>query len=330
MPSEMAIGAEFGVSKIPVRQAIGRLQERGLVRRVPHRGTVVVRPAHTGVEASRLAVMYSHVGTGFFASPYYAAYLNGIEEEALLREKTLLLQPIDAEAPHRAFRDVEEDVAGFILVDARTQVYAALEEMLETMEKPVVLLGYEGGSARMESVQSDSVENVRQAVRFLWELGHRRITCLARRSPLDDVLHPNYVNRLRGYEQTMRELGGVPQSVILEGADNPDACRAFLERPDRPTAVWCTGSFALLVYEAAAALGLRIPQNLSVVAHDDEPTFAYASPPVTTIGTPLVEMGRAAVRAVLERGAANGAGHPRRQLYAGTLIPRGSHAACPG
>ncbi|MEV6249800.1 substrate-binding domain-containing protein [Streptomyces sp. NPDC051742] len=58
------------------------------------------------------------------------------------------------------------------------------------------------------------------------------------------------------------------------------AARELLSRPDRPTAVFTANDMqALGVYRAARELGLRIPDDLSVVGFDDVPTVAWVDPP---------------------------------------------------
>ena len=64
----------------------------------------------------------------------------------------------------------------------------------------------------------------------------------------------------------------------------------------RPTAIFAAGYyFALNVYSAAATLGLKIPEDLTIVGVDDPASASQMSPPLTTLRQPLVELGREAV-----------------------------------
>ena len=75
------------------------------------------------------------------------------------------------------------------------------------------------------------------------------------------------------------------------------ALAAMLDRPDRPSAIFAAGYlFSLDVYATATALGLRMPDDLSLVGVDDPPGATHLSPPLTTIRQPLAEMGREAIR----------------------------------
>ncbi|GAA3159371.1 hypothetical protein GCM10020001_099260 [Nonomuraea salmonea] len=74
----------------------------------------------------------------------------------------------------------------------------------------------------------------------------------------------------------------------------------MLRLPDRPTAVFATNDGqAIGVYHAAHQLGLRIPDDLSVIGFDDLPSVRWAIPPLTTIRQPLADMAAAATSMLL-------------------------------
>jgi DNA-binding LacI/PurR family transcriptional regulator len=79
------------------------------------------------------------------------------------------------------------------------------------------------------------------------------------------------------------------------------------------------------VYQAAAERGIRIPDELSVVGFDDEPSAARMTPPLTTVRQPTREMGRAGVERLVERMR-----HPdvpaERVMLPVELVVRGSTA----
>lgn len=77
---------------------------------------------------------------------------------------------------------------------------------------------------------------------------------------------------------------------------------ALLGSDDRPSAIFagCDAS-ALGVYEAARRLGLVIPRDLSVVGFDDTAAALWSAPPLTTVRQPITELGRVALRTLLEQ-----------------------------
>jgi LacI family xylobiose transport system transcriptional regulator len=138
------------------------------------------------------------------------------------------------------------------------------------------------------------------ATRHLVELGHTRIGAISGPSRM-------MCSRARvdGYRAAL-ETAGLPvdPSLIVGGDFHHDAgYRLGLEllgRADRPTAVFAGNDLqALGLYEAARELGLRIPEDLSVVGFDDLPMSGWVSPPLTTIIQPLAQMAAMATRTVL-------------------------------
>ena len=75
----------------------------------------------------------------------------------------------------------------------------------------------------------------------------------------------------------------------------------LLERPDRPTALLCfSDAFAAQALRAAEALGLRVPEDLSVVGFDDGPLATSLAPALTTVAQDVTEKGRLAVAGLLQ------------------------------
>jgi DNA-binding LacI/PurR family transcriptional regulator len=143
----------------------------------------------------------------------------------------------------------------------------------------------------------------RSATRHLVELGHRRIAVVG--GP-DTVLCCQA--RLDGYRSAMEAAGlpvdpGLTVRTELTQDGGHAAALKLLNRADRPTAIFAGNDLqAFGVYQAARALGLRIPADLSVVGFDDLPIAGLVDPPLTTVRQPLVEMAAAATELALALG----------------------------
>ena len=151
------------------------------------------------------------------------------------------------------------------------------------------------------SVGSTNFSGGVQATRHLLDLGHRRI---AFAGGAESFLPSS--ERLQGYLSAVRAGEGlVDESLVRSRAHTFAAGLAMadelLDRPDRPTAVFAASdSIALGVLASAQRHGLRVPEDLSVVGFDDSPAAASAAPPLTTVRQPVVEMGRVALRTLLQ------------------------------
>jgi LacI family xylobiose transport system transcriptional regulator len=164
------------------------------------------------------------------------------------------------------------------------------------------------------------------ATRHLIDLGHRRIGVIA--GPASIMCSRA---RLDGYRAAMDAAGlpVVPELVrsgdfhVEGGYDNG---MALLRLPDRPTAIFAGSDLqALGLYEAARELGVRIPDELSVVGYDDLPVARWVGPPLTTIRQPLTEMAEAAARLVVSISRGERPANLRIDL-ATSLVPRQSTA----
>ncbi|MCC2671130.1 MAG: LacI family transcriptional regulator [Armatimonadetes bacterium] len=137
------------------------------------------------------------------------------------------------------------------------------------------------------------------AVRHLLELGHQRVGFLG----YEDNGFTQ--ERQQGYEETLREAGIEPRPEwIAHASRREDACRAatgLLTLPERPTALFCASDrLAARAIQAAAALELNVPRNLSVVGFNGDAWLDLLSVPLTTVAQPRLELGSRAARLVLE------------------------------
>jgi LacI family transcriptional regulator len=161
-----------------------------------------------------------------------------------------------------------------------------------TFGAPVVAVDHNAGSLTLPSVDSDNFEGAVAATEYLLGLGHRRIGFLAGRSDLES-------GRLRkhGYRQALETAGlMVDPALIRVGEFQPesaeDAARQLLGSGDRPTAIFAANDVsALATISAAKSLGLRVPDDLSVIGFDNVPESALSDPPLTTIEQPIQQMG---------------------------------------
>lgn len=179
---------------------------------------------------------------------------------------------------------------------------------------PVVFLdsdpAHARGAARRLTVELDVAGGMRAAVEHLAALGHRRIGHL--RSTLS--AH-TFRSRQAAFEEAARGMDVVEVGVsINEGlAAARGAARILLDRPDRPPAVVCDDDVvASGLYQAAAELGLRIPDDVSVIGMDNITAAELLTPPLTTVDLPGEQLGRQGVAALaaLLRGAPAGSVSP--------------------
>lgn len=195
------------------------------------------------------------------------------------------------------------------------------------------------------SVNVDDRQGARAAAQHVVDLGHRRVGLLLTGLRGPHGLLPDVTGLIDGYPSRQRLAGwldaldaaGIRPTFARQapkGVDEAAAtARLLLERPDRPTAVLCFSDImAYGTIRAAGDLGLRVPDDLSVVGFDDHPLAARMQPALTTVRQDVGEKGRraaAALRAAIERARAGIDGPPVHVLLPTELIVRDSTAPPP-
>jgi DNA-binding LacI/PurR family transcriptional regulator len=187
----------------------------------------------------------------------------------------------------------------------------------------------------LPSVNVDDRTGARSGAEHLVQLGHRRIGILtlsvdeAHRATGEVPAH----ERLAGWRSVLEPAGIEPimaEGVYLASEPTYAAARALLDRPDRPTGVLCVSdAFALEVLRAAADLGLRVPEDVSVVGYDDSRVAAMTRPPLTTVRQDVVAKGRLAVTALVRAIEDPDSTSPERIVIPAELVVRASTAPPP-
>ncbi|HEX6961945.1 MAG TPA: substrate-binding domain-containing protein, partial [Lacipirellula sp.] len=139
------------------------------------------------------------------------------------------------------------------------------------------------------------------------------------------------VRRRECFVEAADELGGVEVAswrLNPWGSDGLEVATQILTQDPRPTAVFAvTDHEALFLYEAAAALGLKIPQDVSIVGFADLDFAATLRPPLTTMRQRPREIGRRAAQQILDRLDGDAADDPPSVIKVGAdLILRKSTA----
>jgi LacI family transcriptional regulator len=161
---------------------------------------------------------------------------------------------------------------------------------------PVVAVDPHTGPSEVPTIEADNIAGAVMATEYLVGLGHRRIAFLGGRSDLESA-------RLReeGFRQAMA-VAGIPvdEGLVLVGGYRPETAEApareLLTLPERPTAIFAANDLsAIRTIEVAHELGLRVPEDVSVIGFDNVPESALTRPPLTTISQPLREIGATAL-----------------------------------
>ncbi|MCG3207942.1 MAG: Ribose operon repressor [Anaerolineae bacterium] len=262
------------------------------------------------------------------ANPFFAEVTRALEVALFKQQYAVILGNSDGDLEReRLYTNtlVEKQVDGivFVAVGQTGQEHALL---IQKMQMPLVLVDRDVPRLAVDSVLADNAQGGRLATEHLLALGHRRIGCIT--GPSD--LTPS-ADRVTGYRNALASAQiPIDETIIRKGdfqfQSGFDAARQLLTLPQPPTAIFaCNDLSAVGAVSAAVALGLRVPQDVSVVGFDDVPLASFANPPLTTIHQPSHEMGALAAEILLGR-LQNRELPPRRKLLETRLVVRQSTA----
>jgi LacI family transcriptional regulator, galactose operon repressor len=244
-----------------------------------------------------------------YARSFFLDVLHGIHAALAETPYRLLVHTVDdlMEAVHALEVCGQHANADGALLVWLTPTREFVERVTET-QFPVVLLN--ASAPRLSSVATDHARAAETAVEYCFDLGHRRIALVDR--PVDPYnLMGSGGICLSGYDRAMNRLGrgslpGYVGTWPFSTAGGAAAGAEILDRPNPSTAVIVASDIQAIGFlEVARTRGVRVPDDISIVAYNDSEIAALQK--LTTVQVPLAEMGRVAAQMLLDAIAQPGA-----------------------
>jgi DNA-binding LacI/PurR family transcriptional regulator len=198
-------------------------------------------------------------------------------------------------------RLVQQGVMGIALYPVDSETLTGIDKLVRS-QYPVVLVDRYLKGFSTDYVMSDHFGGALRGVHYLLNQGHQKVGFVTWLSPAISMDH-----RLLGYLHALRERGlEVKENLICRVEGYPTVNRtsliSYLASDIRPTAVFAANDqIAVALYRAAASVGLRIPEDLSVLGFDNLDISAHLDPPLTTIAQQFLVIGRQAAQVLLSR-----------------------------
>ncbi|MCY7401442.1 MAG: substrate-binding domain-containing protein [Nocardioides sp.] len=259
--------------------------------------------------------------------PFFMSFVAGVEGVLSEHDFALLLQVApqsdqELETYHRWWSGRRVD--GVFVVDLRVDDPRVAR--LVELGLPAVVVGDPEHAGALPSVWSDDAQAVTVAVEHLASLGHRRI---ARVSGPEHLVHTRV--RSAAFREAGSRLGvevaQVPTDYTLDAGIA--AARTLLGSDSRPTAlVFDNDLMAVGAVQVVGELGLRVPQDVSILAWDDSPLCRLTSPPLSAMSRDGAAYGASAARLLLATIAGRST-VPHQRSAVPHLVDRGSLAPPP-
>jgi DNA-binding LacI/PurR family transcriptional regulator len=333
------VAKAVGVSPTTVSNAYNRphklspaLRER-ILRAARELGYPGPNPAARSLRRGRagsIGLLFGEALTYVFQDPAAVEFLRGLAEGTARQNSVLqIIAALDAEGEEGAASLLANAIVDGLVVWTLPDRHPLLR-LARERNIPLVI----HGGPRLDGVPFVGMDDraaARAAAEHVLQLGHRSLAVVshpfgparrARRRDPAKIGRPGYRvtrERLAGYQAAARAATPRPATLDVQevAVNNRDegrrAALALLRATPRPTAVLAmSDELAAGVLAAARELGLRVPQDVSVVGWDDAPTARASDPPLTTIRQSLHDQGRTCAQLLITA--------TRGEIAAGDLV----------
>jgi LacI family transcriptional regulator len=235
------------------------------------------------------------------ANPFFPELIKSVEAAAFERGYNVILLNTNYDATRAADyvrRLIELKVAGVALMTS--EIHPPLIDELAREHVRVVFHNLGSVGEHMSNIRVDYAVGIEEAVHHLVSLGHHHIVHIAGPTHFRSAV----IRREAFLDSMARHLPGRPPPEIYEGDFKFEGGRRavgeILNSRPLPTALIASNDMmALGAMQELRAAGLTIPRDISVVGFDDITFAAFSEPPLTTICSPRMEIGRRAVEALM-------------------------------
>lgn len=241
-------------------------------------------------------------------NPFFTTISRGVEDVASEQGFSVIFCNTDeSEAKQEKYLImlVQKRVDGVLLVPAASSGRPV--RYLREHGVPVVVLDRRVPDCAVDSVRCDSVQGACELTRLLLELGHRTIAVLSGPATVSTA-----ADRVAGCRKALAEAGLGEEAAPAYYDEYSQAggyrmARQALAAAPRPTAFFAANNFiAVGAHRALREAGLRVPEDVAMVAFDDLPGGLVTEAFFTVVAQPAYEMGQVATRRLLDRLAGTG------------------------
>ena len=268
-------------------------------------------------------------GDVVFQNPFFSTVLQGISEGA--HEKKYALQMTTGRSEQETFEAVIEMVQGK-RVDGMILLHSKVEDQvimyLRKMGFPFVVIGKPAKyPEEIAHVDNDNVGAMKEATDYLIKLGHQQIAFIGGSTELMVT-----IDRLNGYKQALKEAN-LPineeyikhEEFLREGGQ--EAVNELMALPQPPTALLVVDDFmALGVLNKLDELGIKVPNDISVVSFNNILLSEMSKPPLTSMDINILKLGIEASRSLIQK-IENSSEPAKRIIVSHKLVQRAS--CCP-
>jgi DNA-binding LacI/PurR family transcriptional regulator len=331
IPTEDEFVQMTGLARATIRQAIQNLVNQGSLSRKRRLGTFVVAPESAAERLNIIGILVHDIRSG-----YAPEFLRGAGDEASKNNFSVILCNTDdlyTRAEFHANQLIDHNVKGVIFMPTVTsdEKNSQLLEKFKRKAVPVVIVDRQVPGVDVDSVTTDNFHGAYELTKLLILQGHTRIVITL------STRISSEVQRLEGYKKALEDHKiPIDPSLIITNNERFIESHYFqyakiiLSKKEKFSAIVAGNDrIAYIIYTVAAEMGIKIPEDISIVGYDD--LLFHNSHPLalTTVHQPIYEMGQEAMKLLLER-ILGRTSEPKNIMLKSELVIRSSvmpHAA---
>ncbi|SDX70328.1 DNA-binding transcriptional regulator, LacI/PurR family [Paenibacillus sp. CF384] len=314
IPTQIELAKLYETSEITSRRALSELVNEGLVVRIRGKGTFIQlrdlqhaeSPESGKIALEQIVLIHPSASPHLFNHPFYANFISGIH--AACEEHGIRFQLLDVSESD----GIESNpLVGAIVLPGAPGAQNILIPQLKAWKEAnlrMVLAHFYFPQLQIPYVIVDNLTGGYLATEHLISLGHKRIGIIVTGHSLMDI-NQEFSLRLQGYKLALSQHGiAFDESLVSVMEANEEleemgyeGAKQLLALENKPSAIFATSDYkAFGAIRAGKELGLRIPDELSIVGYDDVIQSRYTSPALTTVNQNTERMGKRAVELLLK------------------------------
>ncbi|MBN2355107.1 GntR family transcriptional regulator [candidate division KSB1 bacterium] len=303
IPTEDEFMQMSGLARSTIRQAIQNLVVQGYLTRKRRLGTFVTIPPSVSGRSNIIGILVHDIRSG-----YAPEFLRGAGDEASKNHYSIILSNTDdlfSRAEFHTNRLIDHGVKGIIFMPTAASVEknSQLLERFRRRSIPVVTVDRIIPGVKVDSITTDNFFGAYELTSHLIQEGHTRIAITLSTRVSSEM------QRLEGYKKALSDHNiPIDSTLIITNQERfiethyLQYAKFILSQREKFTAI-VAGSdrIAYIIYTVADEMGIRIPEDISMVGYDDLVLHNTHPLALTTVHQPIYEMGQEAMKILLDR-----------------------------
>ncbi|WP_283586141.1 GntR family transcriptional regulator [Limosilactobacillus ingluviei] len=298
LPTESDLMDKYQVSRYTIRRAVGELQNAHYIYRIQGGGMYVddwQRNKNKPVINNKMiGVVTTHLADYIFPS-----IISGIDRTISAQGYSMIVSNThnNRQKEQQSLQQMlDNQVAGLIIEPTQSALPEPNIELYKKIEEakiPTLFINAHYSQIQAPHLEVDDIVAEEKVVNYLIEQGHQRILGIFQ---VDDM---QGTKRLRGFMNAYMqhpEISYMAQTVMYQS--DQDMTKIFqrvseiMDHKERPTAIVCyNDELAIQIVDVIRAMGLQVPENVSIVGFDDYVLGRFIDPSLSTIAHPKEKMG---------------------------------------